>query len=656
MRPLKCELSVFFALIFVLVASLLLASVESVRTQAARAYLTIAANSAVDSLYSQYHKELWDRYRLLGLEMYSEEEITDEMSGFLLPYLSPGKARNWYMLGAAEEPVFILSSTLLTDEDGRVLTKEIVDYMKYGIAASVPDLLSMKDMTKLFTEGSSVEEYTEGFSGCTEMCLSLEDTARALSKGISEASRKRESVSKAIDARDASRVGREGCSLRNTLSELSDLSREYGTKADTLSEKITEAKSQFQKKYRDGLLSEETYRNLISEAETYDSYVSESSTFRNAADRIPGIAETDIAVLKNTENLAEEAEEFIDDFVPEEIIIGYGPPSEEGGPPEPIYGETEIDEDEVWEPCERAFGRYRELPDVFQESAPDEKKKAQLSKVTALLKGDILPLVLPDGVTVSEEPLPLEDAPSGKYSAHAESDSSDAGLSDRIYVTEYIVKLMKNFTKGGSETEYILYGKENEKENMEELTRELMAVRTGLNFLYLFSDSEKKSEARALAAAISGAVGAAPLTEAVMLLVLTAWAMGQAVLDLKELYAGGKVPIQHTRTTFSLSLEGLLENFSEAVGKEKGSGEGIELSGYERLLLFLHMDGDVIYRTADVIQMNLRISQPDFLMERLYTQTELMVRARSSHLFTMIFGGGTVGGSYPVSVTTQYSY
>ena len=59
------EITVFFALILTMIISLLFMILESAATQGRRLYLTVAANSAVDSLFSQYHRKLWEEYRLL---------------------------------------------------------------------------------------------------------------------------------------------------------------------------------------------------------------------------------------------------------------------------------------------------------------------------------------------------------------------------------------------------------------------------------------------------------------------------------------------------------------------------------------------------------------------------------------------------------------
>ena len=79
----KGEITIFLAMILVSVCALLCGLAESVRTAGARCYLRMAADSAVDSLMAQCHTELWDRYRILGLEFDSQDTLENEMEGFL---------------------------------------------------------------------------------------------------------------------------------------------------------------------------------------------------------------------------------------------------------------------------------------------------------------------------------------------------------------------------------------------------------------------------------------------------------------------------------------------------------------------------------------------------------------------------------------------
>ena len=60
--------------------------VESARTAGARCYLRMAVNSSTDSLMAQYHRELWNKYRILGLEYDKAETLEKEFREFMRPY------------------------------------------------------------------------------------------------------------------------------------------------------------------------------------------------------------------------------------------------------------------------------------------------------------------------------------------------------------------------------------------------------------------------------------------------------------------------------------------------------------------------------------------------------------------------------------------
>lgn len=91
----KGEVTVFLAMILVMIMTLLLVMAESARTAGQRLYLRVASNSAMESLMAQYHRSLWNEYRILGLETDSKGLLEEEFKGFLEPYM---KAKNWYPL------------------------------------------------------------------------------------------------------------------------------------------------------------------------------------------------------------------------------------------------------------------------------------------------------------------------------------------------------------------------------------------------------------------------------------------------------------------------------------------------------------------------------------------------------------------------------
>ena len=87
------QITVFLSLILICVCGLICGLLESARTAGAKCFLQTAAYSSMDSLFSQYHRKLWEEYRILGLEHFSEEAAEEEFSGFLQLYL---EQENWF--------------------------------------------------------------------------------------------------------------------------------------------------------------------------------------------------------------------------------------------------------------------------------------------------------------------------------------------------------------------------------------------------------------------------------------------------------------------------------------------------------------------------------------------------------------------------------
>ena len=77
-QGLRGQITVFISMILMILFAFLCVLMESARTAGARWYLQMAVSSSMDSVFSQYHRELWDRYRLLFAEYETPEEIEQD--------------------------------------------------------------------------------------------------------------------------------------------------------------------------------------------------------------------------------------------------------------------------------------------------------------------------------------------------------------------------------------------------------------------------------------------------------------------------------------------------------------------------------------------------------------------------------------------------
>ena len=128
----------------------------------------------------------------------------------------------------------------------------------------------------------------------------------------------------------------------------------------------------------------------------------------------------------------------------------------------------------------------------------------------ALLKhSPLLDLVMPEGKQVSEKQLDRSDMPENRENERGhgtfEDVEAEEGRLSTVMMGEYVLEHFVTFSddpKGGSldyEVEYILAGKESDKENLESVAKKLVLLRFVPNYIYLQTNSVKQAEARAAA-------------------------------------------------------------------------------------------------------------------------------------------------------------
>ncbi len=648
----SAEITVFFALITAMIMALFLGVLESARTSAARLHMTIAANSAIDSLFSQYHRKLWTDYRILGLEQYDYEQLIDEMSDFIEPYF---KAKNWYPQKLTD--IEITELKCLTEENGEILETEILDYMKYGIAAEIWDLAKIDFFDKGRGEGASADKIADTYSTHAVAASKIEKKLEELSESISKEENHISRSLSALNSCDGSGFINNAKEAMTELKKMPSLTDEYERLADKLKKELEASRTKFDEELQKDELSNESWELINEDILQYESYVKEDGERRQEIMSVKNRS------MKNADFLAgliEEAYEIMD------YISRWEPEDED----------DELDEYSLWEPIRAAMSGYDHLSVGCSYGIQDKETEGKLESIRALFCGDILRLVLPDGAKLNTEKLGLEESPSA---LHAGDDTSRLGIIDRTYSAFYAGAELSYFGRGiydteqkkggeGSELEYVIYGKNSDSENLYEAVSELIRIRTGLNLVYLYKDSAKKNEARTLAAAIAGVSGLTPMISILTFFILSVWALGQAVVDIKGLLNGEKVPFIHTAESFSLSLGGLLSISDRAtlsaaeskINREEGTEKGLSYSDYLKIVLFTGYSSVNTYRIMDVMQMNIRKEQKDFRMDRLVYSLQTRVNVYAEHLFSRV---GIVGAfmqgekkDYNMSVPTAFSY
>ena len=181
---------------------------------------------------------------------------------------------------------------------------------------------------------------------------------------------------------------------------------------------------------------------------------------------------------------------------------------------------------------------------------------------------------------------------------------------DEILFDRYIFEKTGNCTKPsedgqlGYQTEYILCGKDSDRENLESTAARLLLIREASNCAYLFTDERRMAQVHAVATAASLILLNPELEDPVAKAVALTWSYLESVQDVRTLMTGGKVPVVKTGESWQTYLHELLTPLTAV--RDRDSGEGLDYGAYLQGLLLLEGSTVKTQRTMDVMEMDIR--------------------------------------------------
>lgn len=649
------EITVFLAMVLLSVSALLCTIVESARMAGARCFLRMAADSSMDSLMSQYHRGLWEKYRILGLEYEDKDQLEHELEEFISPYLQAG---NWYpMKKQKTETEQIIG---LTQADGKLFEQEILDYMRYGLIGVIWDELDEEGAGKLLEnlkEAGSVERVAGSYSSHTKEAVKLEKALEEIHQCLASQKENWSQGAAALDHLDGTGFIRQAKEVIRDMKKLPGLVAAYKKRADALADSLKESRGHFEGETD---LSQEVRAALEDEIRQYESYTAFDGERRLEVVGLRDKSPENIVFAESAIEAAEAVMEYIAEWDPEEE-------------------EEELDEEELWEPVASFWAAYPVLDLGIEFGIRDKEKESALERVKDLTGDGILKLVLPEGTVVSGRRLELDAVPSaegekgeggremeyGKFSG-LRSSAGVKNLVQRLMVCEYGVRYFKGFEKekakeGMYELEYMINGGETDKENLIGTIKQLVIIRQGMNLVHALSDAGKRQEARGLALAITGGTGLLPLVSIMTFFILSVWALGEALSDVRILLDGGKIPLIKTAADWRLGINELLElgRGNGLLGECQEEGNGLDYTGYLRILCFWQYGREMVYRMMDVIQLAVGREQPGFLMRKCACIVDMKAGVGGKHVFFLpaLWKSGQDGGShYETTIEVSGSY
>lgn len=181
------------------------------------------------------------------------------------------------------------------------------------------------------------------------------------------------------------------------------------------------------------------------------------------------------------------------------------------------------------------------------------------------------------------------------------------------------------------ELEYIISGKDSDKENLASVVEKIVLAKTGINMAYLITDKEKMEQVSAIAASVAIVTGLPFLEPVAKGVLISAWSMAEAVNDMKILLSGGKVTLTKSKGGWRTSI-GNITN-----GDKKEDSKGLSYKEYCQILIAVQNTGDSLYRIMDLIQINIQKRyNSEFLMSKSLTGFKLKATYETAPLFTAI--------------------
>lgn len=652
-QGLSGQITVFISMILMILFAFLCVLMESARTAGARWYLQMAASSAMDSVFSQYHRELWDRYRLLFAEYESPEEIEQDFAGFLLPYL---ETKNWYPM--ALEQTVAEEIVRATDGHGAYLEKEILDYMKYGVwkldfeGDAVPELWDYE------REAEAVTEMAQSYRLRTRDVWKLERVLEDISGNLDRQRTFREQGLNSLSSYDGAGFRREAERMIGELRKIPGLVRQYEKEADKLATVL--ASDRQEQNARADRFSAGTAAALEEEIQEYEAYIAEDGKRRQEIRDLDLSSAEQIQRLEALIELSYEVEREIEEWEDDD--------DEDGDGGEPDY-------ESLWRPVRNGLEGIVIPVLSFAHGIQDKEKEGWLKQVEQLYQEGMLGLLVPDGHQISEKLASTAELPS-----HTESYEEGAGsgsMVDHVLVNEYCGMFFSQFCSGAEqknisekrekrkglsktgtdpgettgdgtkpeiqletqaqvldyEIEYLLFGNASDRENLSDAVHRLLAVRSGLNLIHILSDIGKREQARALAAVITGAGSITPLILVTTFFVMSVWALGEALMDVKGLLAGKKVVLLKTSEDWTLDVENLLVLGRDGTLEAGGGERGLSYLSWLKILLFVEPAVRQEYRIMDVIQLNLGQGKSGFRMRNGVYQVHMSGNVCGKYLF-----------------------
>lgn len=230
-----------------------------------------------------------------------------------------------------------------------------------------------------------------------------------------------------------------------------------------------------------------------------------------------------------------------------------------------------------------------------------------------------------------------------------DQEESDGGLNNilfRRYIMEQCgcFRSEKENSRLGYQLEYLLYGKDNDFDNLDAFAGQVFRERYVINAAYLFSNSAKVNQAASLAMTVTTGIGSPQLSEAVKYTILFSWCYAETVQDLRIIFDGNGAAWVKDDSSWNVPLSELL-TFTSALDSYHAVDSGKTYYDYLSEFLLFKNEKILRMRLMDIMEMDIRMTEGNryFRMDNSIYQLKAEVNVTSQY-------------GYGFTIERDYSY
>lgn len=183
------------------------------------------------------------------------------------------------------------------------------------------------------------------------------------------------------------------------------------------------------------------------------------------------------------------------------------------------------------------------------------------------------------------------------------------------------------------EIEYLICGNRTDAANENTIYALIFAERMANNMYAVYTSKEVKNTCKLAASAASLFTGGFVPPSVFLWIFITAWATAETFVDMNYLMQGYKIPLLKGKNNLVLDS---ITNMNPKIERYGKKGVFVAYEDYLMIMLLLAGRETRLMRSADLIEMNMRQSQPDFAMAKAYTYIHARTEMSTRYLFNGI--------------------